>query len=169
MRQSAIGLQPEARLARTLRAAHGFARVWNGHVTIGCDVLEKLEDGFEKSVAATPGAPALITPEGVLTYGELDARIRAAAACLVARGIQADQPVGILTDDVARVVAVLGVMRAGAVPLILDPDDAPSRHGLVLANAGARWAICHSISGTTAAFGIATHFGAPVEPEVWTT
>jgi amino acid adenylation domain-containing protein len=105
-------------------------------------VLEKLEDGFEKSVAATPGAPALITPEGVLTYGELDARIRAAAACLLARGLEADQFVGILTDDVARLVAVLGVMRAGAVPLILDPDDAPSRHGLVLANAGAKWAIC---------------------------
>ncbi|MGW0893102.1 amino acid adenylation domain-containing protein [Saccharopolyspora sp. NPDC002578] len=63
-----------------------------------------------------------------LTYRELDARSAALAARLVAAGVGAESPVGLLVERSADlVVAVLAVTRAGAAYVPLHRGDAPDR------------------------------------------
>ncbi|MEV0005094.1 amino acid adenylation domain-containing protein [Micromonospora sp. NPDC050980] len=69
-----------------------------------------------------PQAPAVVAADGAYPVEELDRRAARVAAALAARGL-AGAPVGVLaarTRD--TVVAFLGVLRAGAVFVPLDPD-----------------------------------------------
>ena len=99
---------------------------------------------FEAHVAATPEAFAVrsaATGER-LTYRQLDARATALAARLTAAGVTAETPVGLLVERSPElVVAVLGVVKAGAAYLPLHRADAPSRLAAIAAGAGARFLI----------------------------
>ncbi|MFS0697205.1 amino acid adenylation domain-containing protein [Streptomyces nitrosporeus] len=78
---------------------------------------------FERWVRRTPGAPAVRDARTALTYGELDARAEALARLLTARGIGPEDRVAVAlprTHDL--VVALLGVLKAGAAYVPLDPD-----------------------------------------------
>nr|WP_246381660.1 non-ribosomal peptide synthetase [Micromonospora jinlongensis] len=71
-------------------------------------------------------AVAVVDAEGAYTVGELRERAARVAGALAARGLSG-APVGVLADRSRdTVVAFLGVLRAGAVFVPLDPD-APSR------------------------------------------
>ncbi len=75
-----------------------------------------------------PDKPAFIDDVGVVTYGELDERVRRFAAALKERGVKREERVLILMQDCADwPVAFLGAMLAGIVPVavntLLTADD----------------------------------------------
>lgn len=82
--------------------------------------------------------PALSTPAGRRTYGELAATVRAIAAGLLARlGAGAD-PVAILCDGRGETIpAMLGVLAAGRAYVPVDAAAPAARARLILADAGA--------------------------------
>jgi amino acid adenylation domain-containing protein len=93
----------------------------------------------ERQADLRPDAPALAVPHGEqLTYRQLDNRANQLAAELRARGAGRETRVGVC---VARspefVVALLGVLKAGAAFVPLDPCYPASRLAYMLADSGA--------------------------------
>lgn len=110
--------------------------------------------------SADPAAPAIVDGDTVVTYGDLEARSRRVASALRARlawptgpeepGPDGGPVVGIaFSRSVDLVVALLGVMRAGAAYLPLDPDLPAARIRHMAADSGA--AIILGDSGSSAA------------------
>ncbi|MFJ2192235.1 amino acid adenylation domain-containing protein [Kitasatospora sp. NPDC087861] len=78
---------------------------------------------FERQAAARPDAPAVVLGETVLSYRELDRRADRLARRLAARGVRRGDLVGVaLHRSPELVAALLGVQKAGAGYLPLDPD-----------------------------------------------
>ncbi|MEV2236939.1 non-ribosomal peptide synthetase [Micromonospora sp. NPDC049891] len=86
---------------------------------------------FQSRAAAVPDRPAVRHREQVLTYGELDRASRRLAHRLRGLGVSSGDTVAVVSDrHLDWVVAMLGVLRAGAVYLPVRPDFPPSRvHG----------------------------------------
>ncbi|MBJ7005463.1 amino acid adenylation domain-containing protein [Streptomyces griseofuscus] len=90
---------------------------------------------FEERAAADPDAPALVAADARLTFGELDARANRLARELVERGAAPETPVLVLLDRTADlVVALLAVLKSGAVFAPLTPDTPAERLAAVAAN-----------------------------------
>ncbi|MGD8827179.1 MAG: amino acid adenylation domain-containing protein, partial [Gammaproteobacteria bacterium] len=88
--------------------------------------------------ADTPRAVAVSQGEQTLRYAELEAASAALAARLQAAGAAPGRRVGVLMDRrVALPAVLLGIWRAGAAYLPLDPGLPPNRLQLMLADAGA--------------------------------
>ncbi|MGW5652953.1 amino acid adenylation domain-containing protein [Streptomyces humi] len=89
-------------------------------------------------VARSPDAPAVVHAGEVLSYRELDTRADDIAAGLTALGCGGQCVAVCMGRSLDHPLAVLGVLRAGAACLPLDPDQPASRTAFVLADAGAR-------------------------------
>ncbi|HEX5635413.1 MAG TPA: amino acid adenylation domain-containing protein, partial [Gemmatimonadales bacterium] len=77
---------------------------------------------FAAQAARTPGAPALRFGDRTLTYAELDERANQLAHRLRAMGAGPESLVGVWLERSAEmVVALLGVLKAGAAYVPLDP------------------------------------------------
>jgi len=91
---------------------------------------------FETQVASTPDAPAVICGDATVTYAALNTRANRLAHALMARGVGPEHIVGLaLPRGVDLVVAILGVLKAGAAYLPLDPDYPPARIKFMLRDA----------------------------------
>ncbi|WP_432068381.1 amino acid adenylation domain-containing protein [Streptomyces sp. C10-9-1] len=76
---------------------------------------------FEAQVRRTPSAPAVVSPHGVLSYAELNARADRLARVLRARGAGPERLVAVaLPRGEAYLTAVVAVMKAGAAYLPVD-------------------------------------------------
>ena len=100
---------------------------------------------FQEQARRTPDATALRCEEDTLSYRELDQRSDAVACRLLRMGAEAGCPVepdalvGLCLDrGTGRFVGVLGILKAGAAYVPLDPAYPPDRIALVLEDAGAR-------------------------------
>ncbi|WP_051791530.1 non-ribosomal peptide synthetase [Amycolatopsis jejuensis] len=100
----------------------------------------RLHDGFFAYAATHPDAVALRWgADGILGYGELAERALAVAGDLAARGVQPGDLVAVsLPKGPDQVVAVLGVLAAGAAYLPIGVDQPPARRERILSSAGAR-------------------------------
>ncbi|MFE9434371.1 amino acid adenylation domain-containing protein [Streptomyces sp. NPDC006640] len=77
----------------------------------------------QEQAARTPDAPAVLCGDEELTYGELDARANRLAHHLIAHGVGPEQLVPICVErGFDAVVAVLGVLKAGAVYVPLNHE-----------------------------------------------
>ncbi|MEE4540411.1 amino acid adenylation domain-containing protein [Streptomyces sp. V4-01] len=95
-----------------------------------------LPELFARWVRRTPDAPAVRDARTTLTYRELDARADDLARRLTARGVGPEDRVAVaLPRDHTLVVAVLGVLKAGAAYLPLDPGYPAERLSYMLADA----------------------------------
>ena len=105
-----------AAMADTLRTAHPRDR------------QETIASAFCKRVARTPGAVAYRFGKSTLTYAELDARSSALASDLRAAGVTHGDPVGVCVEvSLELPIALLGVVRAGASYVPLDPTYPKAR------------------------------------------
>jgi amino acid adenylation domain-containing protein/non-ribosomal peptide synthase protein (TIGR01720 family) len=91
---------------------------------------------FEEQVAREPEAAALAFAGATLTYAEVNARGNRLAHALIARGIGAESLVGIAMHRSFDLwTAVLGVLKAGAAYLPLDPAYPEARRAQMIADA----------------------------------
>ncbi|MEV5898267.1 amino acid adenylation domain-containing protein [Nonomuraea fuscirosea] len=116
---------------------------WNG---AAADVAPAtLVELFEAQVSRSPGAVAVASGEAELSYAELDERANRLARLLTGRGVAVDSTVGlVLGRGVEWVVAVLGVLKAGAAFLPLDPVYPADRIAFSLADADAALVVTSS-------------------------
>jgi amino acid adenylation domain-containing protein len=98
-----------------------------------------LHEVFRAQARRTPQALALLTAEGErLTYAELDRLSDRLARFLASQGMGPEMPVGVcLERSPELVIALLAVLKAGAVYLPLDPAYPPDRLAYMLEDSGA--------------------------------
>ncbi|MFT7834524.1 amino acid adenylation domain-containing protein [Saccharothrix sp. BKS2] len=91
---------------------------------------------FGAWVRRTPDAEAVVCRDRSLTYAELDRRANRLAHALLDRGVRPQDPVAVLLDrDVELVVALFGVLKAGAVYVPMDPTYPRDRLAFMLDDA----------------------------------
>ncbi len=77
---------------------------------------------FEEQVQRTPDAVAVVFENQQLTYQELNQRANQLANYLQTLGVSADKLVGLcLKPSLARIIGLLGILKAGGVYLPIDP------------------------------------------------
>ena len=97
---------------------------------------------FAEQVETAPGASALLTAEGVWSYGDLAAAASRLAHRLRSLGAGPEVPVAVLVERSPElIVALLGVLAAGSFFVPLDPGHPPERLAGLLARTGARLAV----------------------------
>ncbi|MFD8705748.1 amino acid adenylation domain-containing protein [Kitasatospora sp. NPDC059648] len=95
-----------------------------------------LASRFSAVAAASPEATAVRSETGDLRYGELEAAADALAARLRGRGVRRGDRVGVLLERSPRlIVALLGILKAGAAYVAVDPGDPVARLRTVLGDA----------------------------------
>ncbi|MFD6424063.1 amino acid adenylation domain-containing protein [Streptomyces sp. NPDC060198] len=96
-----------------------------------------LHRGFEEQAARTPRSVAVVSQSRSLSYAELDAESAHAACLLADAGVVHGALVGVVMEKGwEQVVACLGVLRAGAAYVPVDPAWPVKRLSAVLASAG---------------------------------
>lgn len=124
--------EPEARLAR-LGAAREVAVPAS---LAAAGLFAPAHARFEACARRAPEATALVCASGTRTYAELDADADRVAHLLLARGIAPGERVAIcMRRTPALVASILGVAKAGAVYVPLDPDYPAERLAAILATA----------------------------------
>lgn len=89
--------------------------------------------------AKTPAAVAVIVRGERMTYGELDHRAGRLAAFLREKGVKRQEIVGMmLKRSPEMIVAMLGILKAGAAYLPIDPQYPADRVQYMLRDSGAR-------------------------------
>ena len=93
---------------------------------------------FDRHVATSPDAVALVCDDRSLTYRELDARANQLARHLRRIGVRAETTVGLVLErDLDMIVAVLAVLKAGGAYVPLDSGHPNSRIAYILEDCGA--------------------------------
>lgn len=96
-----------------------------------------LQHLLTRSAGRAPRLAAVASADKVLTYGELDRLSNQVARALLARGVAAGDRVGILAPkSAASVVAVFGVLKAGACYVPLDPRSPAGRLSSIVRDSG---------------------------------
>jgi amino acid adenylation domain-containing protein len=96
-----------------------------------------LQQLLTDSAARTPERPAVAVGERRLSYSELDRMSNQVARALLAQGVAPGDQVGILAPkSAASVVAVFGVLKAGACYVPLDPKSPARRLTAIMADSG---------------------------------
>ncbi|HEX2208939.1 MAG TPA: amino acid adenylation domain-containing protein, partial [Longimicrobium sp.] len=114
------------------RLLHDFA----GPVAAYPDV--PLHTLFEAQARRTPHAVALVFGEERMTYAELDARANQLAHLLGARGIGPERTVAVLMErSLEMVVALYGILKAGAAYVPVDPEYPAGRVAYMLKDSAA--------------------------------
>ena len=88
---------------------------------------------FEQQAAHTPDAPAVLSADAELTYGELNARANRLARHLITLGAGPERVVAIaMSRSPEMIVALLAVLKSGAAYVPVDPDYPPDRKAFML-------------------------------------
>ncbi|MGB9182072.1 MAG: AMP-binding protein, partial [Pyrinomonadaceae bacterium] len=91
---------------------------------------------FETQAARTPHAPALVFDDEQVSYAELNARSNQLAHYLRRLGVAPETRIAIMMErSIEMVVAVLGILKAGAAYLPLDPSYPQERLAFMLDDA----------------------------------
>lgn len=99
-----------------------------------------LHRAFTEAAARHPARTAVVEPGcGAVTYRELDALSARLRDHLRALGVRPGDRVGLwLAKSIDAVAALLGILRAGAAYVPVDPDAPPARNAFILHNCAVR-------------------------------
>ncbi|EBA15967.1 non-ribosomal peptide synthetase [Roseobacter sp. SK209-2-6] len=101
-----------------------------------------IQAAFEAQVAQTPDAIALVFEDQSFSYAALNARANGVAAQLQARGVAPGDHVGIYVKRSAELlIAALGVLKAGAAYVPMDPAYPANRLEHFLTDSAAKFVI----------------------------
>nr|WP_240457758.1 non-ribosomal peptide synthetase [Halomonas socia] len=99
--------------------------------------IEPIFHEFERRVAATPQAEALVFDDQSLSYAELNARANQLAHYLIGLGVTPETRVGIAMErSMEMVVGLLGILKAGGAYVPLDPDYPSERLTYMVEDSG---------------------------------
>ncbi|MGA9377216.1 MAG: amino acid adenylation domain-containing protein, partial [Phormidium sp.] len=91
---------------------------------------------FEEQVESNPEAIAVVWSEQKLTYRELNNRANQLAEYLKTLGVETEEIIGICVErSLEMVIGILGIIKAGAAYLPLDPENPSERLNLMLQDA----------------------------------
>ncbi|HZP49294.1 MAG TPA: amino acid adenylation domain-containing protein [Vicinamibacterales bacterium] len=103
------------------------------------DEVRCLHEMFEAAAAENPQAIAVSCEEDARSYDALNRRANRIAHHLRSLGVGAESLVGICVDaSIDLVAAIVGVLKAGAAYVPIDPESPAARTRLVLEDAGCR-------------------------------
>ena len=101
--------------------------------------VERLPEYFEQTCDRRQNETAVIYGSSQLTYQELDHRANRLAHFLISRGIEEGDLVGILLErSLDSYIALLGVLKAGAAFVPIDPSFPPDQIAFIEQDAGLR-------------------------------
>lgn len=104
-----------------------------------------IHEAFEAQAARTPDATALVFEHATMSYRTLDARANQLARRLRDAGVSIGEVVGLAVPrSIEMVVAALGILKAGAAYLPLDPDYPADRLRFMLEDSGATMVVGHT-------------------------
>jgi pristinamycin I synthase-3/4 len=113
---------------------HQLLNTWNdttAPIPVAC-----LPELFEQQVARTPEGTAVVFEDTQFSYAQLNAAANQLAYLLITRGVGPEHIVALaLPRSIDMIVAILGVLKAGAAYLPLDPDYPPARLAVMLTDA----------------------------------
>ncbi|WP_338674450.1 amino acid adenylation domain-containing protein [Streptomyces sp. SCSIO 30461] len=112
-----------------------FATLWNA--TERPVEARSIPEILDATVRALPDAPALVAGGERLTFRELAERVDAVARLVQSRGAGTETVVALALPRPLMVPAILGVLKAGAAYLPLDPAYPAERLDFMLGDAGA--------------------------------
>ncbi len=117
---------------------HQLVAEWGGARSVfGGGGVFCLHERFAARVAEDPQAPAVTFEGETLSYGELDRRADRLAYTLRSWGIGSGELVGLCLERSAElVVALVGVLKAGAAYVPIDPDYPGERIAYLLKDSG---------------------------------
>jgi amino acid adenylation domain-containing protein len=96
-----------------------------------------IHDLLRRSAARHPARPALVGLKATLSYRELDEKSDVVAHALLAQGARPGMPVGIAMHKcIDAIVAVYGIMKAGACYVPIDAFAPAKRSAAIVANTG---------------------------------
>jgi amino acid adenylation domain-containing protein/FkbM family methyltransferase len=96
-----------------------------------------LHELIEEQARRTPAQPAIVFEQQMLTYAELERRAGLLANRLTQLGAGPDRIVGLSVDrSLEMIVGILGILKAGAAYLPIDPDYPRERVEFILRDAG---------------------------------
>jgi amino acid adenylation domain-containing protein len=120
------------------------SRIAERNATMGSSPLQPcVHHRVHARALETPGAPAVVAGERVITYEELDTRANALAAELRQRGAGPETVVGLLARrSPEMVVGALAILKAGAAYLPLDASYPADRLAFILGDARVALLLC---------------------------
>lgn len=137
----AILKQPSARICElSLLMEHERQLLLYGFNHTATDYPENktVIDLFEQQAASTPDAIAVTSGEKSMSYRTLNERADQVAHYLRERDIGEEDLVPVCTDrGLSTMVAILGILKAGAAYVPVDPAYPPERIAYILENTGA--------------------------------
>jgi amino acid adenylation domain-containing protein/non-ribosomal peptide synthase protein (TIGR01720 family) len=96
-----------------------------------------LHERFERQVARTPDAAAVVCDDESLTYAQLNRRANAMAKRLVSLGAGPEVLIGLCVErNIGMVIGILGILKSGAGYLPIDLSYPPERVAFMLEDAG---------------------------------
>ncbi len=130
--ETGVGLLPllvESQRRRLLQAGHGAMHPHSAG--------RSLQNLFESQAAARPDAIAVVCGDRRLTYAKLNERANQIAHGLNRMGVGRGALVGLCVErSIEMVAGLLGVLKAGAAYVPLDPENSPARLTFEVSQAG---------------------------------
>lgn len=123
--------EPDARLGEVQillpEEQERMLRAWND-TEADVDLSRSVHELVAEQARVRPDAPAVVDGASVLTYSELEERAASVAAALSAMGVHPGDFVAICLERSAELIAgVLGILKAGAAYVPLDPASPDDR------------------------------------------
>ncbi|HEY5812549.1 MAG TPA: condensation domain-containing protein, partial [Terrimicrobiaceae bacterium] len=141
----AVSLAPDKRLANidmlTFDEREELVAEWNQTAAEypGGERLEKL---FEQQALERPEAVALVEEKESYSYAELNRRANQFAAYLRAKGVTGGMRVGVCLERSSEMIwAVVGILKAGAAYVPLDPTYPKERLSFMISDAQASFVV----------------------------
>jgi len=109
------------------------------------DTVNPVHHLIEQQVVNHPNRTALIFDGQSLSYAELNARANQLAHYLIAQGVRPESKVGIAVErSIEMVVGLLGILKAGAAYVPLDPEYPAERLAYIVEDSGVQLLLTQS-------------------------